>query len=95
MTAVAQAPDAGLLAKRQSALQAYDAGQTQVALTQLQALANSLPRDFAVQEALGLLLAEAGSTQDALPHLQAAVAAQPGDAAARANYGSALLSTLR
>lgn len=93
--AAAQLRSPGSDRERSAALAAYDAGRTAEAKTALQQLTSRYPHDFAVQEALGLLLAEAGETDAALPHLLAAAVAKPKDAGAQGNLGAAYLQLKR
>ena len=51
------------------------------------------PKDFRLQEALGLTQGEAGDFPQALPHLQAAARLQPANEAAQVNLGEILLQT--
>jgi tetratricopeptide (TPR) repeat protein len=86
---------AGKEVERRAALAAYDDGRTAEARLMLNRLAPQYPRDFAVQEALGLADAESGDPTGGLPHLKAAIAVRPRDAGANANLGAAYLALHR
>ena len=74
----------------QSAVAKYDAGQFEEAAAQLEQLLPHVPRNFEVQELLGMVYASMSEDAKAVEHLQAAVRLNPDSAAARTNLAASL-----
>lgn len=79
----------------QSAVAKYDAGQFPEAAAQLEQLLPQVPRNFEVQELLGMVYASMSQDAKAVEHLQAAVHLNPNSAAARTNLAASLSRTGR
>jgi tetratricopeptide (TPR) repeat protein len=72
----------------QSAVAQYKAGQYPQAAAQLEELLPQLPKNFEIQELLGLVYASESQNKKAIEHLQAAVELKPNSPEARTNLAA-------
>jgi tetratricopeptide (TPR) repeat protein len=83
-------PNQNLERRFQLALSQYNAGRFAEASSQLENLLPSVPKNFEVQELLGLAYAAQSLDAKATPHLEAAVRLKPDSAEARTNLAANL-----
>lgn len=83
--------DQQLQRKFEEAVHLYDANRLDEAALRLEQLVREYPRNFDVQELLGMVYSTQGRDADASVHLQSAAELKPGSAAARTNLATNLV----
>ena len=83
--------DQQLQRKFEEAVHLYDANRLDEAALRLEQLVREYPRNFDVQELLGMVYSAQGRDADATAHLQGAVQLKPSSAAARTNLATNLV----
>lgn len=83
--------DQQLQRKFEEAVHLYDANRLDEAALRLEQLVREYPRNFDVEELLGMVYSTQGDDADATAHLQTAVQLKPASAAARTNLATNLV----